>query len=451
LAPLAISTTSGGSSLSAACRTLARGLCLPLCLLALLALPILLVSCGDSGEEPSPSRPAYLYEPVAELTEPELVTVSDTEAVFTWVTDSLSDAHVYLGSGEPLAHYDRSGPPARYHHARITGLRPATEYRYVLQSGEVAAPDTERSPGTFTTLQTPPGEFLFSFATVNDTHVGEEVAGLICIGDGVCLNEGFESPWPDDPYWSFTNRAVVSMINRIMPDFVIHKGDVSSRSLEEEFVAAREIFDGLQVPFHVLRGNHDRAGDRPEDYFREVFSLETPWRHFVHRGHLFVLLDSANPLTGQPEIGEEQFRWLEETLSAHRGLPALVFLHHAVTAQAALWCLPPADRDRLVGLLAAHGDVRGVFSGHSHRAAVTQDDRMPGVPFVETPSTKEYPGGFCLYRVYSGGMIQTFYRADCGRCLQWYETTKGEYFGLAPAILFGRLEDRNFVSLWPGP
>jgi hypothetical protein len=29
--------------------------------------------------------------------------------------------------------------------------------------------------------------------------------------------------------------------------------------------------------------------------------------------------------------------------------------------------------------------------------------------------------------------------------------TKGEYFGLAPLILFGRLEDRNFVTLWPAP
>jgi len=419
---------------------------LPAILLAsFLLLP---AACGDSGGGPAPG---YRYEPVREITEPELVTVSDTEAVFTWVTDSQSDTHVYLGREEPLAHHDLSGRPTRTHYAHVTGLRPSTEYRYRLQSGEAFAENTQRSPGSFATLQTPPGEFLFTFATVNDTHVGEEVAGLICIGDDVCLNEGFESPWPDDPHGSFTNRGVVDMINRHMPDFVVHKGDVSSRFLEEEFLEAKAIFDGLRVPYHVLRGNHDRVGGRPEDSFRQVFSLETTWRHFVHHGHLFVLLDSANPSSGQPEIGEAQFLWLEETLNAHRGLPALVFLHHAVTREAALWSLPPANRDRLVGLLAGHGNVRGVFSGHSHRAAVTHDPRTPGLPYVETPSTKEYPGGFCLYRVYGGGIMQTFYRADCDRCLLWYEMTKGEYFGLAPQILFGRLEDRNFVSLWPAP
>ena len=407
-------------------------------------LPLVLPACGSDEENGLGRTPAYTYEPVARLYESELVTVSDTEAVFTWVTDVRGDTHVLLTREGAERHLDLSGPPTRYHYARVRGLEPGTEYTYQLVSGERAARSTVRSPGRFRTLETPPGELLFTFATVNDTHVGEETAGLICF-DGTCLNEGFQTPWPDLPYWSFTNEATVRAINARGPDFVIHKGDVSSEFREEEFRTARRIYSGLRMPCHFLRGNHDRVGDREADFFREVFGLETTHRHFIHREHLFVLLDSCNLDTGLPQIDDAQFRWLEEVFASHPGRRTLVFLHHAVTRDAQLFSLPADDRDRLVDLLAAHGGVIGVFSGHSHRAKVTRDGRTGGLPYAETPATKEYPGGFCLYRVYSGGYIQTFYRTPGTYCLPWYEITKGEYLGFAPAILFGELDDRCFA------
>jgi predicted phosphodiesterase len=403
-------------------------------------LPFVLPACGedDSGTA------AFTYEPVESLTEPELVTVSDTEAVFTWVTDSMSDTHVFLGSGGTETHHDLSGPPARYHHAYIDGLPPGTTFSYRLQSGGRDARVGQRSPGRFSTLETPPGEYLFSFATLNDTHVGEHTAGLICLGD-ICLNEGFQSPWPEHPYWEFTNQAVVKAINQKRPDFVIHKGDVSAEYLKEEFLTAKGIFDRFRMPYHVLRGNHDRVGDHEQDFFRTVFGLEQTHHYFLHHEHLFILLDSSNLETGLPEIREDQFRWLDEVLASYPGRRVLVFLHHAVTRDAQFFALAAGDRNRLVQALAQHGGVVGVFSGHSHRACVTYEGLTGHVPYVETPSTKEYPGGFCLYRVYTGGYMQTFYRSPCARCLAWFELTKGEYWGLAPLILFGDPTDRNFV------
>ena len=418
-------------------------------LLALFLLP----ACGEEDRSALPPATAISYEPVNAVSEPELVTLSDTEAGFTWVTDSRSDTRVFLereGTWEPL---DLSRSPTRYHYALVEGLRPATAYRYRLVSGDKTAPETDRSPGRFTTLATPPGEFLFSFATINDTHVGEETAGLLCLG-GTCFTEGFQSPWPEHPHWEFTNRGVVAAINRKRPDLVIHKGDVSSEYREEEFLEARRIFDSLEMPYHVVRGNHDRRGrpgEREEDFFRKVFGLDRTYRYFLYRDHLFILLDSVNPETGLPGITEEQFDWLaKDVLPNHPRARVLVFLHHAVTKKAEVFALSEGDRRRLIALLAEHGGVVGVFSGHSHRAFVSHAPRTGDVPFVETPSTKEYPGGFCLYRVYSGGYLQTFYRTDCDDyCLPWFELTKGEYFGFAPAILFGDLKDRNFLYAYP--
>lgn len=413
---------------------------------------LLFPCCGTETNTPGAIQTSYSYAPVKSLTEPELVTVSDTETIFTWVTDTASDTHVFIGQDGPTEHFDLSGPPTRYHYACVKGLLPGTTYGYRLESGGRTALKTDRSPGRFSTLETPPGQFLFSFATINDTHVGEETAGLICIG-GTCLNEGFQSPWPGHPHWTFTNRAVVRALNEKQPDFVIHKGDVSSEYTKEEFLQAKEIFDDLQMPFYILRGNHDRMGrpgEREEDFFRKVFDLNQTHRFFLYKDHLFVLLDSANLETGLPEISEQQFNWLEDqVLPDHPDKRVLVFLHHAVTKKAEFFGLSREDRDRLIRLLAEHGGVVGVFSGHSHRAFVSHDGRTGDVPYVETPSTKEYPGGFCLYRMYTGGYIQTFYRSNCTYCLPWFELTKGEYWGLAPLILFGELKDRNFVYRCP--
>jgi len=418
-----------------------------------LILPISAASCGGAGIVGEEGIGGPVFEPVQEITEPEQVTVGDTFAVFTWVTDAPSDTHVFIGTAEPTEHVNLTRGPTRYHHATVAGLEPGTTYRYRLESGGRSAPRTDRAPGAFTTLVPPPGEPLFSFATLNDSHFGEEKAGLICFL-GACFNPGFVSPWPDHPYWDFMNRSAVDAINALGPDFVIHKGDVSSEFREEEFLEARAVLDGLRMPYHVLRGNHDRTGppgERGQDFFRSVFGLEKTHRSFLFQDHLFVLLDSVHLETGRAEISEEQFRWLaEEVLPAHPGRRVMVFLHHAVAEQASMYALSPGDRKRLLDLLAAHGGLVGVFSGHSHRAFVAHEPAAGDVPFVETPSAKEYPGGFSLYRVYTGGYLQTFHRVDCERCLAWIEITRGEYWGLAPGILFGRPEHRDFVYRYPG-
>ncbi len=405
--------------------------------------PWIFCSCDKDKASARPHQ-GYAYEPVTRVSEPELVTVSEQEAVFTWVTDARSNSFIHFETQSHEEILDVSGVPTRYHYAVIGGLVPDTIYTYRLRSGDMFAPVTERSPGVFRTLPRPPGEFLFDFATINDTHVGEEIAGLICIA-GKCLGDGFASPWPEHPYWRFTNEAACAAINEIGPAFVIHKGDVSSEFQKQEFVTAKAIFDSLHMSYHVIRGNHDRPTERGDDYFKETFALESTYRFFTYMEHVFILLDSVEPHTGLPHIDDQQLQWLADVLASFPRHKVFIFLHHPVTDAARFWSLVPSERLRLVELIARHGNVVGVFSGHSHRACVTADPMTGMLPFVETPSTKEYPGGFAYYRVHSGGYIQTFYRTSCEHCLPWFELTKGEYWGLAPRILFGRIQDRNFV------
>lgn len=334
--------------------------------------------------------------------------------------------------------------PTMFHYLTVNGLQPGTTYCYQAMSGDEVGSPTLWSPGHFTTLTPPPGEHLFTFATVNDMHVGEDVAGLIVIG-GIVLTPGFTWDDPNNPYWKFTNEAAVSGINTHNVDFTVAKGDVSSDFKEEEYLEVQRILGNLNQPYYIMRGNHDRVGYNGPDYYKQVFGLNTTWYSWSHQGFHFVALDSVKLDDGQPHISEEQFVFLEKDLAAHADNKTFVFLHHAITLEAFIWSIPLEDRSRFIAILERNPQVVGVFSGHSHRASLTHDLTLKEMIFSETPSTKEYPMGYCIYQVYSGGYIQNFHRSRCAECLEWNSMTRQEFFRLSPFFTFGTLADKNFV------
>ena len=69
----------------------------------------------------------------------------------------------------------------------------------------------------------------------------------------------------------------------------------------------------------------------------------------------------------------------------------------------------------------------------------------PGVVFQEVAAVKEYPGGFHLLRVYTGGYALNFYKFRSGLAQQWSERSRPEYGGLSPFYVFGNWADRNSV------
>ena len=185
--------------------------------------------------------------------------------------------------------------------------------------------------------------------------------------------------------------------------------------------------------------------DHFADVFGDLMGDGVTWYSFDQGDFHFVMLDSSDLESGMPSISEPQWEWLEADLAATEGMRTWLVLHHAVTEEATIiFSLWPDDQEPLLAMLEERDDVIGVLSGHSHRAKVTT---APGIdaPFVETVSTKEYPGSYVLYDVHSDGYVQTTWRAHCAECLEWYEMTKEEYNGNAYEWQFGELADRNFV------
>ena len=157
----------------------------------------------------------------------ELVTVSDTYAIATWLTADPTDLDEF-GRPRPVAAPGRllmgtsrdprtwvevaSHGPTPFHVAEVRGLRPGTRYWWRAESGGLVAtpaasgggtPQTSQSaPPWFQTLVRPPGREIGRVAWMNDLHFGETVAGLAYSNGqlpGGGLPPGFPVD-PDDPY-----------------------------------------------------------------------------------------------------------------------------------------------------------------------------------------------------------------------------------------------------------
>jgi hypothetical protein len=93
----------------------------------------------------------------------------------------------------------------------------------------------------------------------------------------------------------------------------------------------------------------------------------------------------------------------------------------------------------------------GVFfhhSGHTHRNKRTfllDNDQSPveSVEFLEVGATKEYPGGYSLLRLYTGGYMVSYYKNRTPLALAWSQRSRGEYYSLYPHYMLGTIADRN--------
>ena len=388
---------------------------------------------------------------LARIRNEELVTVTDTSFTLTWATTESSLGRVSYGTSAKARDLaaEESGQPTRFHYVEVKGLQPGTAYFYGCESGREKGHRRQLSPGKLTTLTPPPGKLLFTFAIMSDAHVMEDVAGLFVLPVSWLppVNQGYTWRYPIHNYWQFTNEAAVEDINQSPASFTVVTGDLTSWFTEPEFKVVKQILDQLKQPYYVLRGNHDRVEKYPEDYFLKVFGLKQGWYSFDHQGFHFVCLDDNRLSDGFEAFPEEEFQWFERDLESHRQMPTFVFVHRPIGAG---WIdVYKEIRGRFLSILSRNPQVVGVFNGHSHRAKMTVAPETGSLPHIEVPSTKEYPVGYALVRVYQGGFMYNFFETHCDDCREWNDITRGENFHQAPRMLMKSLEDRNVIYHFP--
>ncbi|MGW0584741.1 metallophosphoesterase family protein, partial [Streptomyces sp. NPDC002920] len=243
-------------------------------------------------------------------------------------------------------------------------------------------------------------------------------------------------------------------------DLLLAAGDISAGGAPRDLAQAGRILDGFGAhgrDYLVVRGNHDRPGT-DGDTFRHRFGAADGPGYFVHEagGLRIVGLDTYEKQGNGADaggLGAEQLSWLRRLLRGNRDQPTVVFGHHPLTVRDALFPVGAGQRlgrRQARALLEAYAAAPGVFlhhAGHTHRNKRTLLPLAPHVTLQEVGAAKEYPGGFCLLRIHTGGYALNFYRARRAEALEWSERSRRMAGGLWPHHALGRsVTDRNSVT-----
>ncbi|WP_328766262.1 metallophosphoesterase family protein [Streptomyces sp. NBC_00286] len=422
----------------------------------------------------------------------ELVTLTEDRAIITWYTgipgtdDGLGHMLPAVTEGEVVygthpSRLDRSAAedrPTAHHQVELTGLEPGQTYYYQARSRGRAAKPTPLhlvrgnavgtnlyglgwSGGTysFTTPQPPPGRHLLSIALCNDLHIGETTSGLMT---GVPLMRGVAQEPGLAPYPEIMSRALVEEARRRGADLLLAAGDISAGGALHDLAEAKRILDGFGShgqDYFVVRGNHDRPHrDGDGDAFRDGFLGGDGPAYFARDlgGLRIIGLDTYEKRGNGADaggLGAEQLSWFRARLREHREQPTIVFGHHPLTVRDSAF---PVARGQRLGrrqarsILEAYAAAPGVFlhhAGHTHRNKRTVLPQTPHVTLQEVSAVKDYPGGFCLLRIHSGGYALNHYKTSSAPSREWTERSRRVAGGLWPHHALGRsVADRNSVT-----
>ena len=194
----------------------------------------------------------------------------------------------------------------------------------------------------------------FTFLQVSDSHIGFA-----------------KDPNPDA---RATFREAMAKIKALpeQPAFILHTGDISQLSRDQEFDDADQILKetGLTV-FHVP-GEHDMLDEGNGAAYLARYgkgSLGDGWYSFDHNGVHFVALINVKELKagGMGHLGEAQLAWLKQDLAGRSSsTPVVVFTHVPMWTVYADWGWGTDDSAQAMALLGRFGSVT-VLNGHIHQ------------------------------------------------------------------------------------
>jgi len=218
----------------------------------------------------------------------------------------------------------------------------------------------------------------FSFLQISDTHIGFH-------GEA-------------NPDSGVTLQQAVAMIGQLPqpPAMILHTGDVSHTSKEEQFAAAQDILNGAGPDIHYVPGEHDTIGDNGAAFFaRFVKSPNTGgWYSFDQGGVHFVALVNVLNLKadGQGELGHAQLEWLEKDLRAKSAsTPIVVYAHMPLWPVYPAWGWGTGDAPKAIAYLKRFGSVT-VLNGHIHQVVQKVEGNITFHTALSTAYPQPAPG-----------------------------------------------------------
>jgi Icc protein len=382
--------------------------------------------------------------------------VEDTAVQLTWRALPTRRACVAVG--------DRRVPldvpaPAWLHHRRgwsrplcdlpggpgavvVDGLTPDTTYPVRLLG---AGADTT-VVAEVRTLTPPPGRLLSRFATISDTHIGEQRFGALgSLVDVQPRSAGAE------PYPLRCARAAITEAGAWGAELLVVKGDLTARARPGEFAVMDALLAGCGLPAVVQLGNHDK-------HHRTDIARWLPRSTVALPGGVVVRdLAGVRVVAGDSAVLEERDGALDATqlaalaaAAADAAGPAVVTLHHPPQRWPVPLVYPPGlrrpDSRALTSALRRANPASVVLAGHTHR---NRTYRVDGMLVAEVGSTKDHPGVWAGYAVHEGGIRQVVRRIARPDVIAWTEATAAAVGGVWGRWSPGRLDDRCWSHAWP--
>jgi predicted phosphodiesterase len=309
---------------------------------------------------------------------PYLQAVGENEFTVVWKTDQAAVSWVEIAPDDATHFYNCERPKyynTRYgrkqistlHAVRVSGLEPATTYRYRIISAaaikgekdrilftEQRGSDVYRRQPYFVTTLDPKKEKV-TFAVVNDIHAKTaEMEALL----GNVKEDGY--------------------------DFVCFNGDMTSRNNSQDEVfkyylsSASKLF-AAETPLYVVRGNHETRGPGFSEYLN-LFPTPTNTPYFTFRQGpvAFVVLDSGEDKPDSDiEYGgtaaydayrEKMAEWLKEAVKSEefRSAPVKIALLHIPFDKGVGWYGNNELKRLLLPTLNEAG-IDVMLCGHTHR------------------------------------------------------------------------------------
>ena len=253
---------------------------------------------------------------------------------------------------------------------------------------------------------------LFSFVHMTDTH---------CLTTDVNLGKPPEDPffklgpikinhWKDLVNSFDILGATVQLINdNIKPDFVVHTGDITDKGGLTDLKKSKELLDKLKAPYHACQGDHETK--KTGSVYNYVKVFKDRYRSFDVKGWHFIMMGIFPT--------KDELTWLESDLSKNKDKRVVFFTHRLVVADPVVVqafvvrgvpCLMP-EAEKVKKLLAAHGDVAMVLSGHVHMnlEMKTRPAGMKDTAFLSTDALGETPHQFKVFRVYEDRVKVSLY------------------------------------------
>jgi 3',5'-cyclic-AMP phosphodiesterase len=177
-----------------------------------------------------------------------------------------------------------------------------------------------------------------------------------------------------------------------VPDCVIITGDLTDSGSIPEYELAKSILDKLDIPVHVIPGNHDDSSNMLSvlggtRYVKQAVGETNRCYYTVsYPGYRVLCLDSSVPGRHDGELGMRQLEWLDRELGSDPVTPTLLAMHHHPVASGidAMDRIMLTDAAALQGVLLRNPPVARILIGHLHRSVTAT---FGGALMTVAPST----------------------------------------------------------------